>query len=422
MKDHCKNVNVKTAEDVLKSSEFLETVQYESYDAILFLNHMDVNHTIIHESVAAIRDVKGDTLPIQFIAGHTHYRGLLAIDNYAVSFEPGHYFDTVGWASFDLTGATGGQDQLEQNYRFINANVAEMQEVSGKTTDNFITEKGSALRVQIKEARKRLGLDNVLGCNWKNYYLEKPVTDPDSIYKFYVSELIPYAIFSPPNSHKQWYMEACCGSLRYGFWSGDVTVDDLWTTAPFQNNFVSYGTFSGEVVDQLVQKLNNKTHYVLPLAPKKYKEYQESLPSYVFTAYDKANNYEIIVTEFNEPAITEALTAITGQTATPQAYRTEIDSSSIWSVYVRDNMPCGGDDPMAYGEHDWALQHPVHRTTSLVVTTVIVVCLCGLFCAYRRFTSGALEMQFAKGSMDSGNMWDTGDAYAEFSDGSHHQL
>ena len=43
------------------------------------------------------------TIPVQFITGHTHYRGWNKKDDYSSSFEAGHYLDTLGWITSTLT-------------------------------------------------------------------------------------------------------------------------------------------------------------------------------------------------------------------------------------------------------------------------------------------------------------------------------
>jgi hypothetical protein len=45
----------------------------------------------------------GFDMPVQFVTGHTHYRGFRVLDDYSTSVEAGRYLDTVGFVSFPST-------------------------------------------------------------------------------------------------------------------------------------------------------------------------------------------------------------------------------------------------------------------------------------------------------------------------------
>lgn len=81
-------------------------------DAIVVLSHMDLKDDNVGIINDAIRAAGVDT-PVQFVTGHTHYRGFSKVDDAASSFEAGHYLDTLGWISFDL------EDDVWFNYEYV---------------------------------------------------------------------------------------------------------------------------------------------------------------------------------------------------------------------------------------------------------------------------------------------------------------
>ena len=102
MEDHCQNVDVQRVEDVVTSDWFVGLLQTHKHhlNAVLVLAHMDVVDPLVRVILAALREHLGDDMPVQFITGHTHYRGYHIIDDMATSAEAGRYLDTVGFVSF----------------------------------------------------------------------------------------------------------------------------------------------------------------------------------------------------------------------------------------------------------------------------------------------------------------------------------
>jgi hypothetical protein len=63
---------------------------------------MDLTDPVVQVILNGIRSKAVDidprlaTIPIQFLTGHTHYRGWNKVDEHSSSFEAGHYLDTLG--------------------------------------------------------------------------------------------------------------------------------------------------------------------------------------------------------------------------------------------------------------------------------------------------------------------------------------
>lgn len=94
-------VYVQPVEEAVKESWFRKALEEESYDAILVMlhaGHDDPSLSAIHETIRYV--VPNDDMPIQFIAGHTHYRRHAIVDPASTVVEAGRFLDTIGWVSF----------------------------------------------------------------------------------------------------------------------------------------------------------------------------------------------------------------------------------------------------------------------------------------------------------------------------------
>ena len=101
MEDASPLVTVKKVQKVVEEQWFLDVVGSSNmYDAILVLAHMDVGDALVSVLLEKIRSIAGNLMPVQFITGHTHYRGIQTMDEASVSFEAGRYLDTIGFVSF----------------------------------------------------------------------------------------------------------------------------------------------------------------------------------------------------------------------------------------------------------------------------------------------------------------------------------
>jgi len=94
-------ITVETVENVVQEQWFVDVVSTDSlYDAIMIVAHMDVRDELVTVILDQIRSLVGNQMPVQFITGHTHYRGFQTFDETSVSFEAGRFLDTIGFVSF----------------------------------------------------------------------------------------------------------------------------------------------------------------------------------------------------------------------------------------------------------------------------------------------------------------------------------
>ena len=94
-------VSVHPADKEVQNKWFHTALTQNQYDAILVMvhaGHDDPAVTAIHQAIRSI--IKNDNMPIQFIAGHTHYRRFAVADPVSTIVEAGKYLDTVGFVSF----------------------------------------------------------------------------------------------------------------------------------------------------------------------------------------------------------------------------------------------------------------------------------------------------------------------------------
>ena len=106
MEDASPLVTIEKVESAVEQSWFVNVVSNADklpqgyYDAIMVLAHMDVKDHLVTVILDKIRELVGPSMPVQFITGHTHYRGVQTMDEASISFEAGRFLDTLGFVSF----------------------------------------------------------------------------------------------------------------------------------------------------------------------------------------------------------------------------------------------------------------------------------------------------------------------------------
>jgi len=201
----------------------------EGVSAVLVLSHMDLKNEYLNVILKAIRSRADEfpqleNMPVQFITGHTHYRGFTGVDAHSSSFEAGHYLDTVGFVSFDLPQGDDVEATEETvfNHQFVDANMDSLVSLSGKTSDTFHEKVGMKITKEIKRVVGKLGLGEVIACPDKEYKNNAPLESENSLYKLYMDKLIPTSVFPPASaaSGNMQYHITSTGSLRYNIYKG----------------------------------------------------------------------------------------------------------------------------------------------------------------------------------------------------------
>ena len=97
----CTAVGVDPVASAVSSDWFRAALLAEQYDAVLVLAHMDYQEPLLQLILDGVRS-ELPHISVQFIAGHSHIRGQRCLDGRSCVHEPGNYFNTAGFASFNL--------------------------------------------------------------------------------------------------------------------------------------------------------------------------------------------------------------------------------------------------------------------------------------------------------------------------------
>ncbi|GFH50125.1 hypothetical protein CTEN210_06601 [Chaetoceros tenuissimus] len=207
MQDHCKSTEVKEVQTVVNEPWFENVLGGGdgSYDAIVCLSHMDANDELLSIILHKIRTIAGSSMPVQFITGHSHQRKFNQIDPFSCSFEPGKYLDTLGFTLIGMNRA-----------------------------DLLKTRSGQDLTNLIGKTESELGLNERVGCAPQTYNLTAGLHEPDSLWGFYLKQVIPQELFQY-NDSKLFIQTA--GGFRSNLYEGNVTVDDFIKVSPFDDDF-----------------------------------------------------------------------------------------------------------------------------------------------------------------------------------------
>ena len=155
-----------------------------------------------------------------------------AFDARAAAYEPGNYYNTIGFASFDVPAA---RSQLRPvapvDFQFLSLDTSRARlarEVGAASAAVLATADGAAVSASIEAARQSLNLTRVLGCA-KQTYLQGGSLDA-----LVTSRVVPEALFLPPRNASQWFIQNTVG-LRYDVYEGNVTADDVYKVLPFRD-------------------------------------------------------------------------------------------------------------------------------------------------------------------------------------------
>jgi hypothetical protein len=395
MQDSCDMVEVARVEEVVESEWFLDALKTNVYDAILVLAHMDKDDPLVTVILKAIRDAVGPNFPIQFITGHTHYRGQTQLDQFSISFEAGRYLDTVGFVSFpthdgivekmeQMTNMDSLFDSLFQGV-FIDANVKTLAVWLGIDVDDFWTETGTELTDFIQKTREKTGLTEKIGCAPHDFFLDLHVDDPKSLYGLYRDQVVPKMFFTPEDSI---VMFVPTESFRYNLISrSDLIIDDVWAVSPFNDTITLLGIFAGADILKLNETLNVATSDKVVLVP----EYL-----LIGDIGDRKTEYKLYTHDFVSEKIAAELLKIDPNAAI-EAVPTEITSTLLWISFVMEEWPCDGLTAKlpgwfsTPGKISNQLDRPDHGIAMEDTTVIMIVLASSIVCALLMLCRGNLK-------------------------------
>jgi len=326
-------VDVVPVEQTVKSEWFQQALaqQGAKADAILILAHMDADEPLIRTIVTAIRAVWPHK-PIQVIAGHSHMRKQNSIDGRAHVFEPGNYFNTVGFASFDLPKSSDTASAIQFGAADIDSSVSSIASSLGVLPSALPTNTGAAVGAAIRNEQAKLGLSNVLGCARTGYFAR-------NLTKLYISDVVPSTLFAPAHNKSQWFIFST-GGLRYDLYQGNVTVDDIYKILPFRDTFLTVRNLNGKVLQGLFDKLNRQP-------PPLKMQNMVGLPASSFDAFYAATDpkpsstalFDAFWVSFDSPFVTKALNEVTNSTHVPEAYTYLESDTQMMQKWASESLP-----------------------------------------------------------------------------------
>ena len=340
------SVTVERVEDAVKSRWFLDVISGTGgrFDAILVLAHMDVTDPLVSVVLSAIRAVCGPDMPVQFVTGHTHYRGQAILDETSTSFEAGRFLDTVGFVSFptlDSVRCRRSEDGRTATdlFRsvFLDANVGVLSGALGLARkDDLNTQEGIDLSKYIFNVRESMGLLDVIGCADQTYYLNQPISEPDSLWGLWVHDVLPNQLFERNKS--KIFIQHVPWAFRDGIYEGQVTVDDIYLASPFDDKIYTIAEhISGDVLLNLTAFINTSTRGT---------HISGALPLYAIAGeIHTGSMYDLYSVEYGSDTLSKALMEVMkkGEMPPPKQFwqdGRELTIISIWRDFIIENWSC----------------------------------------------------------------------------------
>jgi len=358
--------------DVLNASWFVDVMEdmKTDVDAILILAHMDLEDDLVHLLLEGLRYHVGKDMPIQFITGHTHYRGYAKLDNRSATFEAGRYLDTVGFVSFP-TRENFVKDENDFEHVFLDAKVSKLSEVLGlddddrSEADELLTFKGQNLLDFIDQTREHLGIDDVIGCSPRTFYLNSSLHAKDSIWALYKEQVVPLT-FPIVDEKKKVIIQNKRSNLRYSLFEGNTTLDDAWVVNPFNESFYQVAE---DVPTDVLLKLQES------LLETYSEDYLPQVPEWILIGVVEENEtYDIYTGHFDVPALQEALKRFDRAVETeyePQSIN--YGTTQIWIDFIKQEWPnCSTHWHLEDDEVDLETMHRHHRRKKRGFIGVIV--------------------------------------------------
>lgn len=356
MRDATPLVNIQRVEDVVQQLWFQKALKEEHYDAILVLAHMDLVDPLVDVIRSAIRKQIGDGMPVVFITGHTHYRGIKQLEDLSMSFEAGNYLNTVGFASFpgkESVRSFNSSELFQHAFLDTDRKVLFEETLGLSSASEGETRNGKELSRFIAETRDKLGLTEEIGCAPQSYFVEVYMEDNDSLWKLYRDEVIP-KVFGSKQLEQQLQedlpvaMMLSKGSWRYDLLNNaTLIVDDIMVVAPFNDTVVYMGSFPASIILQVNRTINH--------GESKYGTWRRMLPDYILIGNviredaSSSTLYHLYSHDFDATHIKSVLTRIAPD-VTVEIKETPFRSTLLWMEFVRDYWSCDS----ALGKYsDW---------------------------------------------------------------------
>ncbi|KGU11340.1 hypothetical protein MEQ_02422 [Candida albicans P87] len=233
---------------------FQEALKHE-VDLIIIVGHTPISHNWgeFYQVHQYLRQFFPDTI-IQYFGGHSHIRDFTVFDSLSTGLQSGRYCETVGWTSVNLDKADLNlpvRQRFSRSYIDFNTDSFKYHTNLDK---EFDTAKGKSVSKLIRETRKELKLDTLIGYVKTNYYVDYvPIDHPKSIFNLLASKILKTL---PKSKHEERITIINTGSIRYDLYKGPYTIDSKFIVSPFENIWVNI-TVPKSVATKVAAKLND---------------------------------------------------------------------------------------------------------------------------------------------------------------------
>ena len=233
---------------------FQEALKHE-VDLIIIVGHTPISHNWgeFYQVHQYLRQFFPDTI-IQYFGGHSHIRDFTVFDSLSTGLQSGRYCETVGWTSVNLDKADLNLPVRQRFSRsYIDFNTDSFKHHTNLDKE-FDTAKGKLVSKLIRETRKELKLDTLIGYVKTNYYVDYvPIDHPKSIFNLLALKILKTL---PKSKHKERITIINTGSIRYDLYKGPYTIDSKFIVSPFENIWVNI-TVPKSVATKVAAKLND---------------------------------------------------------------------------------------------------------------------------------------------------------------------
>ena len=357
MKDNDSTVTVHEVGSVVEQPWFTNALQTPGVDAILVLAHMDHDDALISVILTKIRSVLGPNMPVQFVAGHTHIRGVHNPDASSSSFEAGRYLDTVGFVSFPrrdtLAAAPAGSNTTSLfQHTFLDASRGVLENVLNGPT--LGTNEGAELSSFIHRTQTELGLREIVGCVPERLYFNKTIAASNSIWGIFERELVPHLFgdFDVVMMHTT--------LARYDLFPGDIILDEVIGMMPFNETVFKFSGIPLDILIQLNKTANSQVVDYMPALPRFTFAPAKPLPSFDANSTILENNtseelYNLITSEFVVRALQTELQKLYPQISAPVSMHTGV--LDVWLRFFGEEHLCqtpqqGSHRPSPHPNHN----------------------------------------------------------------------
>lgn len=233
---------------------FQEALKHE-VDLIIIVGHTPISHNWgeFYQVHQYLRQFFPDTI-IQYFGGHSHIRDFTVFDSLSTGLQSGRYCETVGWTSVNLDKADLNLPVRQRFSRsYIDFNTDSFKHHTNLDKE-FDTAKGKLVSKLIRETRKELKLDTLIGYVKTNYYVDYvPIDHPKSIFNLLALKILKTL---PKSKHEERITIINTGSIRYDLYKGPYTIDSKFIVSPFENIWVNI-TVPKSVATKVAAKLND---------------------------------------------------------------------------------------------------------------------------------------------------------------------